>query len=220
MQRKRTIRGRLVRAEVAQLLRRIRTRQGGPGGGVVRRARGVAFLACALLAAQAGAASAAPVQTPDPYPTATTQAPARTPSPSPDPFPTAGGAASQPEPEPAPASPTSAPPSSTVSTAPSTPVTRGTSASSPRERSVKSNTVEKNAAPPRARPLDPVAAASPPVPDRIQRAVTAALAVAVAPGDDDGSGLLLGGLGLITLVLASSGFLVLLARAGALETRA
>ena len=214
MQPKRRFWGRLVRAEGSELLRLRGTRVGEPGGESARRFRCAALVLLALLASPAVSMAAEP--TPDPHPTAET--PERTGTPSPDPYPSAGGAATTQAPEPAP-TPAPSPSSSTPSTpAPTTsqatqPSTAGTRSSAP---STRRTAVEKpdRAQKPlrRSEPVQPAATTFPPIPDLLKRAVAAAVAAPAPTPDPNGSRMLLGGLGLLTLVLASGSLLVLLAR--------
>ena len=200
--------GRLVRAGVVELLRRVR-RPVGPAGSAAAQFRGrylirlSALLAAmsALVAVSAGSAFAAPG--PDPHPTATPSSDSL----GPDPHPTAtsGQAAPDPAPPPAPASPTSPTAGRSVAVAPSSVAAR---AAAPK---IESRTIRKvhdlgDAAPPRTT-RDP---------GRHGLLKAAALAAATS---STGGGMLLGGLALLTLALASSGLLLLVARGERWEAR-
>ena len=219
MQRKQRIWGRLVRAEVGQLLRLRGTRVGGPGGESAPRFRGAALVLLALLALPVGSATAAP--TPDPHPTA--KAPASTGAPAPDPYASGSAATTAPAPTPAPApstssgSSTSAPSSPTVTREPSATTTQASTPAAEPSAGTK-KPARTNGPRRQVKPVEPVVAGPTPVPDVLGRAVAAAIAAPAATSD--GSRLLLGGLGLLTLVLASGSFLVFLATRGAgWETR-
>ena len=224
MRRKPQFGGRLVRAEDVQLLRPRGTRLGGPGGESARLFRCAALVLLALFASPAGLAAAAG-PSPDPHPTAKAPAATGGSSPSPDPTPAArDAAASTPAPSPAPA-PAPAPEqpagvsSQPVQSAPSSPepATSTTAQQTPRAKTKPASSGARKEQR-RTRAVQPASEATPRIPGPLERA--AAATVAVASPSSDGGRLFLGGLALLTLVLASGSMLVLLARGGALETRA
>ena len=218
MQPKRRFWGRLVRAEGSELLRLRGTRVGEPGGESARRFRCAALVLLALLASPAVSMAAEP--TPDPHPTA--DAPERTGTPSPDPTPAARDAASTsaaPAPAPAPAAsqgPSTSAPSTPVQIAPTTrqPATTAQQPTRPRAKPNANASKQAPAADTPQRGSRQLAPQSRAVPDQIERAVAAAAARAAATAETtrEGSRLLLGAFGLLTLVLASGSLLVLLAR--------
>ena len=229
MQRSRRVWG-LVRAEFGQPLR-LRTRRlvgrGGsnapsiPTARLVQRTVFFLLLLVALTGAQARSALADP--TPDPHPSATKSPEAPTPDPAPDASPTRT-APSRATPD---ASSSAAPPSSSTSVEPRTTAQAPAPAPTPtptftppRTTTPKSRT---STAKPKSRATRPgrgsEAVAAPQRGARNEDRQRVEPIVAAVTDRANGRGLLLGGLGMLALALASGGLLFLVARAGGWETR-
>jgi hypothetical protein len=218
MQRSDEFGGGLVRAEVGKLLRLRGRRLVGPGrlrapairgALVVRRTTFVLLVLVAVAGAQARGAVAQPG--PDPHPSATKSPQAPKPDPAPDTAPTRTAPSRVSPDTAAPATPSSSSSSSTqpqVTTQTSPPVFRPPT----RTQSFTSTAEQKTRATRPGRRPEPVAAAGKQDRQRVPL-------VAAVTDPANGRKLLLGGLGLLALALASGSMLFFMSRAGALEAR-
>jgi hypothetical protein len=209
--------GRLVRAEFAQLLRLRTRRLVGPGGSsaasirpllVGRRAVFVLLLLTALAGARAGAAVAQPA--PDPHPSATKSPQAPSPDPAPDAAPTRTAPARVTPDAAAPVTPSTS--SSSFEPRVTAPApTPPPSVTPPRVTTTSTAEQKKRAARPGRQP-DAVAAAGTQNRERVPL-------VAAVTDPANGRKLLLGGLGLLALALASGSLLFFVTRTGPQEAK-
>ena len=220
MQRSRRVWGRLVRAEYGQILR-LRSRPlvgpGGPnvpslpGPRLVRRAVFLLLLMGVLVGAQARAAVAQPA--PDPHPTSRESPKAPAPDPAPDPAPTRT-APSQVTPDAAASSTSSS--SSSVQPRTTTPAPTSTPTFKPPRTTTtpktRASTAEQKTRATRPGRPETVAAAG----KRNRQRVPL---VAAVTDRANGRELLLGGLGLLALALASGSLLFLVSRTGVQAAR-
>lgn len=197
--------GRLVRGK-SGMRGQARGRWGMPAGRLAARVRRLTLASCVLAlvlvaAPWIEAGVAAPNAAPDPHPSAKTYAPA----PAPDPY----QAPSQPE------SSVETPPVTSASTGASTRTTTG-SQTAPQERAAPTRAstptrTQKTRTQQKKKTDSPAKTVAAP-----RRTVSVKVAVATSA---DGGPLLLGGLGLVALALASGSLLFLVNRAGSLEAR-
>lgn len=216
--------GRLVRAEVGQLLQLLRHRLVEPRKPDVRSIR--LAVAVVLLAPGMQLATAVAAPGPDPHPSATPKNSSAAPSPDPypaEPAPSAGSASTAIAPAPAPtaaprsASSTAEPQSSTSPTTLTAPSSRPTPASTTKTQPSSAGK-RKTGTTRQVRDGEATAAPSRTVrnqPTRPSTPIAAALTDRVGGGE-----LLLGGLALLALVLSSGSLLLLVTRVRGWETRA
>jgi hypothetical protein len=224
VQRSRRVGGRLVRAEFGQILRLRSRRLVGPGGPnlpsipaarLVRRTAFVLLLVGVLVGAQARAAVAQPA--PDPHPSTTKSPKAPAPDPAPDAAPTRTAPTRTAPARVAPDPSSSTPSSSVEASAPAqTPAPTTTSVFTPPRtttpKTPRSTAEQKTRATRPGRQPKTVAAAGKQDSQRIPL-------VAAVTDAANGRELLLGGLGLLALALASGSLLFLITRTGPQEAQ-